>query len=65
MIAIGVRWYLLRPVFLRREELLAECDIEVDHVTIYGRVQTFPAELIDAARPTRHASGDRWSVDET
>ena len=47
------------------EELLAERGIEVDHVTIHRRVQTFPAELIDAACSARHASGDRWSVDET
>ena len=47
------------------EELLAESGISVDHVTIYRRVQTFTAEFIDAARPAWHASGDRWSVDET
>jgi transposase, IS6 family len=28
-------------------------------------VQTFTAEFIDAARPARHAAGDRWFVDET
>jgi transposase-like protein len=28
-------------------------------------VQTFTSEFIDAARPTRHAAGDRWFVDET
>jgi IS6 family transposase len=28
-------------------------------------VQTFTVELIDAARPSRHAGGDRWFVDET
>jgi transposase, IS6 family len=37
----------------------------VDHVTIYRRVQTFTPEFIDAARPARHASGDRSFVDET
>jgi IS6 family transposase len=39
--------------------------IEVDHVTVYRWVQTFTAEFIDSARPARHASGDRWFVDET
>jgi transposase-like protein len=34
-------------------------------VTIYRWVQTFTSELIDAARPSRHATGDRWFVDET
>jgi transposase, IS6 family len=37
----------------------------VDHVTIYRWVQTFTAEFIDAARPARHPSGDRWFIDET
>jgi transposase, IS6 family len=47
------------------EELLAEPGIEVDHVTIYRWVQRFTPLLIDAARPCRHACGDRWFVDET
>jgi transposase, IS6 family len=47
------------------EELLAERGIEVDHTTVYRWVQTFTAEYIDAARPARHAAGDRWLVDET
>ena len=34
-------------------------------MTIYRWVQTFTAEFIDAARPARHAAGDRWFVDET
>jgi transposase-like protein len=44
---------------------LAERGVEVDHVTIYRWVQTFTAEFVDAARPARHAAGDRWFVDET
>ena len=47
------------------EELLAERGIAVDHVTIYRWVQRFTPLLIDAARPCRHATGDRWFVDET
>ena len=47
------------------EELLAERGIAVDHVTIYRWVQRFTPLLIDAARPCRHAPGDRWFVDET
>ena len=46
------------------EELLAERGVVVDHVAIYRWVQTFTAEFIDAARPARHAAGDRWFVDE-
>jgi transposase, IS6 family len=44
---------------------LAERGIEVDHVTVYRWVQTFTAEFIEAAGPARHASGNRWFVDET
>jgi hypothetical protein len=47
------------------EELLAERGIKVDHVTIYRWVQVFTSEFIDAARAARHATGDRWFVDET
>ena len=39
--------------------------MEVDHVTIYRWVQRFTPLLADAARPGRHAVGDRWQVDET
>jgi len=66
VIAVAVRWYLRYGLSYRDvEELLAERGIEVDHVTIYRWVQTFTAEFIDAARPARHAAGDRWFVDET
>ena len=33
--------------------------------TVYRWVQTFTPEFIDAARPARHVSGDRWFIDET
>ncbi len=66
VIAVAVRWYLRYGLSYRDvEELLAERGIDVDHVTIYRWVQTFTPEFIDAARPARHASGDRWFVDET
>jgi IS6 family transposase len=66
VIAVAVRWYLGYGLSYRDvEELLSERGIEVDHVTIYRWVQTFMPEFIDAARPARHASGDRWFVDET
>ena len=47
------------------EELLAERGIAVDHVTVYQWVQRFTPEFIEAARPCRHAPGDRWFADET
>jgi transposase-like protein len=66
VIGVAVRWYLRYGLSYRDvEELLAERGITVDHVTIYRWVQTFSAEFIDAARPARHATGDRWFVDET
>jgi transposase, IS6 family len=34
-------------------------------VSVYRWVQRFTPLLIDAARPCRHAPGDRWFVDET
>jgi transposase-like protein len=66
VIAVAVRWYLRYGLSYRDvEELLAERGIAVDHVTVYRWVQTFTAEFIDAARPARHATGNRWFVDET
>jgi transposase, IS6 family len=37
----------------------------VDHVTVYRWVLRFAPMLAEAARPCRHAVGDRWQVDET
>ena len=66
VIAVAVRWYLRYGLSYRDvEELLSERGIEVDHVTVYRWVQTFTLEFIAAARPSRHAIGDRWFVDET
>ncbi len=66
VIMAAVRWYLRYGLSYRDvEELLAERGIEVDHVTVFRWVQRFTPLLIDAARPCRHAPGDRWFVDET
>ena len=66
VIVLAVRWYLRFGLSYRDvEELLAERGVEVDHVTIYRWVQRFTPLLVDAARPCRHAVGDRWQVDET
>ena len=66
MISVAVRWYLRYGLSYRDvEELLAERGITVDHVTVYRWVQRFTPEFIEAARPGRHAPGDRWFVDET
>jgi IS6 family transposase len=66
VITVAVRWYLRYGLSYRDvEELLAERGIEVDHVTVYRWVQRFTPLFADAARPFRHATGDRWFVDET
>ena len=66
VIVLAVRWYLRYGLSYRDvEELLVERGVRVDHVTVYRWVQRFTPLLIEAARPCRHATGDRWCVDET
>src|SRR6266550_471367 len=66
VITLAVRWYLRYGLSYRDlEELPAERGIEVDHVTVYRWVQRSTPLFADAARPCRHATGDRWFVDET
>jgi transposase-like protein len=66
VIVLAVRWYLRYGLSYRDvEELLTERGIEVDHVTVYRWVRRFTPLLAEAARPCRHAVGDRWWVDET
>jgi transposase-like protein len=66
VIVLAVRWYLRFGLSFRDvEELLAERGVEVDHVTVYRWVVRFAPLLAEAARPCRHAVGDRWQVDET
>ena len=63
---MAVHWYVRYGLSYRDlEELLAERGIEVDQVTLYRWVRRFTPLLVDAARPCRHAAGDRWFVDET
>jgi transposase-like protein len=65
VIVHSVRWYLRFALSYRDvEELLAERGVEVDHVTIDRWVLRFTPLLAEAARPCRHAVGDRWQVDE-
>lgn len=66
VITLAVRWYLRFGLSYRDvEELLTERGIDVDHVSVYRWVQRFTPLFADAARPCRHAVGDRWHVDET
>ena len=58
VITVAVRWYLRYGLSYRDlEELLAERGVEVDHVTVYHRVQRFTPLFTDAARPCRHSTG--------
>jgi transposase-like protein len=58
VIVVAVRWYLRFNLSYRDvEELLVERGAEVDHVTVYRRVQRFTPLL--AARTSR-ASLPRW-----
>ncbi len=66
VIVVAVRGYPRYGLSYRDvEELLAERGVQVDHVTVYRRVQRFTPLLVDAARFCRHSPGDRWFVDET
>jgi transposase, IS6 family len=63
VIVLAVRWYLRFALSHRDvEALLAERGVEVDHLTIYRWVQRFTPLLAEAARPCRHAVGQRWFV---
>ena len=66
VIVVAVRWYLRSGLSYRDvEELLAEREIEVDHVSVYRWVQRFTPLIAEAARQRRHAAGSRWFVDGT
>jgi transposase-like protein len=54
-----------RVVVPRRRGAAHRTRRQVDHVTIYRWVLRFTPLLAEAARPCRHAVGDRWQVDET
>jgi IS6 family transposase len=64
VIVLAVRWYLRFGLsYCDVEELLTERGVEVDHVSVYRWVQRFTPLLAEAARPCRHAVGNRWQVD--
>src|SRR5438876_4383777 len=66
VITLAVRWYLRFGLSYRDvEELLAERGVEVDHVTVFRWVQRFTPLFAEAARPCRHAAGDRWFAHKT
>ena len=65
-IALAVRCYLrFRLSYTDVAELLAERGVRLDPSTIFAWVREFAPRYEDAARPSRHAIGSCWSVDET
>jgi hypothetical protein len=57
VIVLAVRWHLRFGLCYRDvEELLAECGIDVDHVTVHRWVQRFTPLLAEATRFGRPSS---------
>jgi transposase, IS6 family len=66
VITVAVRCYLRYGLSYRDvEEFAGQAGIDVDYVTVFRWVQRFTPVFAEAARPCRHALGDRWFVDET
>ena len=67
VIALAVCWYVRNGLSYRNveEPSSPNTTLGVDHVTIYRSVPTATTQLIEAARPARHATGDRSFVYET
>ena len=66
IVVLRVRWYLRFGLSYRDvEELLTERGARGRPRHVFRWVQRFTPLLADAARPCRHAVGDRWFVDET
>ena len=62
----AVRWYLMFPISYRDLELmLLDRGVEVDHSTIFRRIQAYAAELEKRIRPHLRMSNGSWRVDET
>ena len=61
-----VRWYLRYPLSFRQlEEMMAERNLSVDHVTIWRWVQQYAPELSRRCRPELRNTNRSWRVDET
>ena len=63
-----VRWYLRYGLSYRDVEggcWPNEASRSITSRSIGGCRPSFTAEFFEAARPSRHATGERWFVDET
>src|ERR1041385_3287164 len=66
IIVLCVRWSLRYPLSFRQlEEILAERNLSVDHVTIWRWVQRYSPELHRRCRPELRNANRSWRVDET
>src|SRR3569833_1985570 len=66
IIVLCVRWYLRSPLSFRQlEEIMAERNLAVDHVTIWRWVQWYAPELNRRCRPELRNTNRSWRVDET
>ena len=66
IIVLCVRWYLRFSLSFRNlEEIMAERNLNVDHVTIWRWVQRYAPELNRRCRPELRKTNRSWRVDET
>jgi transposase, IS6 family len=66
IIVLCVRWYLRYPLSFRQlEEIMAERNLSVDHVTIWRWVQRYAPELNRRCRRELRNTNRSWRVDET
>ena len=66
IIILCVRWYLRYPLSFRQlEEIIAERNLSVDHVTIWPWVQRYAPELNRRCRLELRHTHRSWRVDET
>lgn len=66
IIVLCVRWYLRFGLSFRNlEEMMAERNLTVDHVTIWRWVQRYAPELHRRCRRALRLTNGSWRVDET
>src|SRR5207302_5137658 len=66
IIILCVRRYLRYALSLRNlEEIMAERNVRVDHVTIWRWIQRYAPELSRRCRPELRRTNGSWRVDET
>ena len=66
IMVLCVRWYLrLGLSFRNLEEIMAERNLSVDHVTIWRWVQRYAPELNRRCRRELRMTNRSWRVDET